>query len=336
MPFILYILFVFVGCTGGVQNQLVTWTGQTMGTTYSVKVLTAPDGAVLPGQGDVDKILAQVNQSMSTYIKDSEISLINFSSEPIKEKAVTEGFAHVLDYALELSKSTDGVYDPTIGPLVNLWGFGPSAEKKVPSKEEIEKAKMRVGFQYVSLDKAARKLTLKKDNMYLDFSSLAKGYGVDLIAEFLLKRRLTDFMVEIGGEVRTSGTNNGRAWRVGIETPDVNKRSIQKILEINDVAMATSGNYRNFFENAGKRYSHTIDFKTGEPVKFALASVTVLHKESCMKADALATALMAMERSKAMEYAKENNIAALFVYPKEGTKEFITKANSSFNQLVKK
>jgi thiamine biosynthesis lipoprotein len=174
--------------------------------------------------------------------------------------------------------------------------------------------------------------------VYLDLSALAKGFGVDKVAGFLAKNSVKSFMVEIGGEVKTLGKKlDGQSWRIAIEAPHPKSQgeSFQKVLELNSLSLATSGSYRNFFMQNGKKYSHTIDVKSGRPVAHTVASVSVAHKESCMKADALATALMAMGLEKGVKFAEEQGIAAYFVYRVDGqeVRTFATKETKAFRQL---
>jgi thiamine biosynthesis lipoprotein len=311
----LFSLILFSSCQE-VENSVVEWKGKTMGTSYMVKFTQAPDGPALPSQQEVDKILKEVNASMSTYIPTSEISKINSDSKKNKPYPISEDFNRVLSFSMNVAKKTEGIFDPTIGPLVNLWGFGPEGIRKVPSEKEISEAKKRVGFQKVAHDTKQMKVMFVEEGMKIDLSASAKGFGVDKIAEFLNKRRIENYMVEIGGEVRTRGKKNGRPWRIAIETPDpdFSKKTIQKVMPLHNLSVATSGNYRNFFLEKGKGYSHTIDFKTGKPVPGIMASVTVVSPNNCMEADGWATALMAMGAEKGIEYTKKYSIAAYFIY----------------------
>lgn len=341
---IVFLLLSVVGCQDSDLQSVVEWKGKTMGTTYLVKFTQAPDGPALPSQQEVDKILLAVNASMSTYIPSSEISKINSNGKKQTLFELSDDFNTVLNFSLDVAVKTEGVFDPTIGPLVNLWGFGPNGERKIPSEEQIINTKKRVGFLKVIHEPKMKKLMFVEDGMQLDFSALAKGFGVDKVAEFLDQRRILNYMVEIGGEVRTRGLNNNEPWRIAIETPDpdFSKKSIQKVLPLNGHSVATSGNYRNFFMQDGKAYAHTIDYRTGKPVEGVMASVTVVSTKNCMEADAWATALMAMGPIKGFQFAKKFSIAAFFVFApnesdaKVGPTGFKTYESSEFKKLFAK
>lgn len=329
-----------IGCQDA-HESVVQWKGQTMGTTYLVKFTQAPDGPALPAQQEVDAILKAVNAAMSTYIPSSEISKINSDSKANHPYSISADFNHVLRFSLKVAEKTEGVFDPTIGPLVNLWGFGPQGKRKVPSEQAVEQTKAKVGYQKIAHDEQQSKLMFTVAGMKIDLSASAKGFGVDKIAQFLDQRRIANYMVEIGGEVRTKGLNNGRPWRIAIETPDpdFSKKSIQKVLPLSGLSVATSGNYRNFFMENGKGYSHTINYQTGKPVEGIMASVTVVSPEGCMQADAWATALMAMGPIKGIEYTKKYSIAAYFIYAasesdaKVGAEGFKTYQSIEFKRL---
>ena len=272
----LIVLFLLLLCSLGcqqIENSIVEWRGKTMGTTYLVKFTQAPDGPMLPSQQEVDKILKAVNASMSTYIPTSEISKINREGKKNKPYSISEDFNRVLEFSMDMAERTEGVFDPTIEPLVNLWGFGPNGQRQVPSPADISNTKKRVGFQKVAHDSKQMRVMFVEDGMELDFSASAKGFGVDKIAEFLNKRRIANYMVEIGGEIRTRGTKNGKPWQIAIEVPDpdLSKKSIQKIMPLTNISAATSGSYRNFFMQDGKGYSHTINHVTGKPVPGIMA-----------------------------------------------------------------
>ncbi len=307
-----------------------------MGTHYNVKFYSSEiDDSV---QSDIDALLKDINQQMSTYIKTSEISYFNQFNR-LGWLKISSEFFDVTKFALDLAQKTDGKYDPTIGPLVNLWGFGPKGERKVPKPDQIKKALMIVGHDKVLINDETHEIKKKVPGVYLDLSSLAKGYGVDAVSRYLGGKGIKSYMVEIGGEVRTLGKKpDQQAWAIAIEAPNpkVNGGPYQKVLKLNNTSMATSGNYRNFFESEHKRYSHTIDTKTGEPVVHTLASVSVVD-ESCMKADALATALMAMGPDEGHTFATRHKIPAYFVYGEDGQsgRMFVTKETQEFSAIFK-
>ncbi len=285
-----------------------------MGTSYHVtlsSIVSASDSELL--QKDIDQLLLDINQSFSTYIKSSEISELNrYTGSEGQTKS--KEFISLLDEALRISHITQGAYDITIGPLVNLWGFGPEFKADdVPSSVEITKALEKVGHKNIVINRNTNQVKKLNPDIYLDFSSIAKGYGVDKVAELVESNGFTDYMVEIGGEMRVRGVNpQGNHWRVAVEKPDASTRSIYKIINVTNIAIATSGDYRNFFEIGGVKFSHTIDPNTGRPVQHNLASVTVLDKNS-MTADAWATAFMVLGSKKGYDLAMENNLAVLFL-----------------------
>jgi len=330
-------LLLITGCNK--SGELVHLKGRTMGTQYNIKYLSS-SGLDDPKevQSLIDDLLLKVNKEMSTYLKESEISYFN-QTDRLGWLKISPDFLQVSKFALALARDTEGAFDPTIGPLVNLWGFGPGGSRKVPKEKEISEAKKRVGFDKIILNEKTNEIKKKVPGVYLDLSSLAKGFGVDKVAEFLMAKGSNVYMVEIGGEVRTLGKKaDGSSWRIAIEAPHPVSQgeSYQRVLELNSMALATSGSYRNFFMQDGKKYSHTIDVHSGRPVAHSVASVSVAHKDSCMKADALATALMAMGLEKGFAYAEKEGIAAYFVYRDVGQegRVFATKETSVFRNFI--
>ncbi|MCR9205908.1 MAG: FAD:protein FMN transferase, partial [Halobacteriovoraceae bacterium] len=266
-------LLLFCACNKKVS--MIHLTGRTMGTQYNVKYYTSDklDDKVKT-QEQIDEVLKKVNQEMSTYLKDSEISYFN-QTDRLGWLKISPDFFRVTTYALQLAHESEGAFDPTIGPLVNLWGFGPGGTKKVPKSEEIEEALKRVGYDKINLNKERTEIKKKVPGVYLDLSALAKGFGVDKVGDFLEDNEIKNYMVEIGGEVRTKGKKSDSSlWKIAIEAPHPTSQgeSYQRILGLNSLSLATSGNYRNFFMENGKKYSHTINVGTGKPVAHSLAS----------------------------------------------------------------
>jgi thiamine biosynthesis lipoprotein len=288
--------------------ELVSFSGPTMGTTYTVKFYTT-ENVKKPSdlKVGVDAALVRVNKLMSTYDPNSELSVFNKLPEN-QFSNISEDMAYVIDKALLISEMSGGEYDITIGPLVNLWGFGPGKrEDKVPSQVLIDEAKSRVGYHYLKLD--GRRLT-KEKNIYVDLSSIAKGYGVDMVAQVLQSKGVQNYLIEVGGEILSKGVKaDGESWKVAIESPAGGHEIVERILSVTDVAVATSGDYRNYFEKNGVRYSHTISPKTGRPITHRLVSVTVVDKTTTM-ADGLATAITVLGPEKGFEFAQKNGIAA--------------------------
>ena len=306
-------LVSLASCQSERPLELHEFTGLTMGTSWSVKINA--ETLPLPRQqlkSQFDAILNRVNREMSTYLPESELSMINaaHSTDPIP---VGPSLMQVLEAARGISRLTQGAFDVTVGPLVNLWGFGPDQVFTVPTGEQLRRASALAGFEKLRLDPAAS--TLKKANggVSIDLSAIAKGYGVDRVADYLDSLQLDDYLVEIGGEIRARGVNREQApWQVGIEQPVAGQRGVQRIIKLDNMAMATSGDYRNFFEQDGIRYSHTIDPRTGRPVSHGLAAVTVLHP-STMLADAWATGLLVLGPEQGYATALKNGLAAYFI-----------------------
>ncbi len=305
--------------------------GRTMGTTYHATFdFNAYDWTEQQIKSAIDERLAEINARMSTYDPKSELSRFN-ASDSTDWMDVSPETATVVEAALDIARRTSGDFDPTVGPLVNLWGFGPDkGRKQPPTDREIADAMVRVDYRAVEVrhDPAA----IRKSNpaIYLDLSAIAKGYAADAIVQ-LLRDGTYDTksaMVEIGGEVRTMGVKAiGNPWRLGIERPDTDARLINKVVEVdNGDALATSGDYRNFFEHEGRRYSHTIDPKTGRPVEHNLATVTV-RAPTCIEADALATALSVLGPEAGLEWANDQQVAAVLIErTSDGFRERLTNA----------
>jgi thiamine biosynthesis lipoprotein len=285
-----------------------------MGTTWSVQITHPPadlDQAALYER--IGAELAAVNDRMSTYQADSELSRFN-AADTTDWFPVSAELTRLVDTAIAVSTLTDGAFDVTVGPLVNLWGFGPEVKAdQLPAQAEIDAALARVGWHLLATRADPPALRKAQADLYVDLSAIAKGYGVDRLADLLEDAGITDYLAEIGGELRGRGLNAaGEPWRIAIERPDAARRAVLRVVALTDLGMATSGDYRNFFELGGKRYSHTIDPVTGRPVDHQLASVTVLA-ERCAEADAWATALLVLGPERGMTLANDRGLVALFV-----------------------
>ena len=284
-----------------------------MGTSWSV--LVNAETLPLPGQqlqAQFDTILKRVNREMSTYLPDSELSMINAAAGEGRIP-LSASLARVLQTAQEVSRATRGAFDVTVGPLVNLWGFGPEQSFTVPVEEQVNRALLLVGHDKLQLDPSASTLKKACSEVSIDLSAIAKGYGVDELADFLERLQMDNYLVEIGGEIRARGVNHKNIpWQIGIEQPVVGARRVRQIIRLENTAMATSGDYRNYFEHEGIRYSHTIDPRTGRPVSHSLASVTVLHPSATL-ADAWATGLLALGPEQGYATAMENGLDAYFI-----------------------
>lgn len=321
-------LFIISGCDKPVEQ--IHLYGPTMGTTYNVKYLPQKDAPSREQfQREIDRLLEEVNDQMSTYRKDSELSRFN-QSRSSDRFTVSSQTATVVKEAIRLNALTMGALDVTVGPLVNLWGFGPEARPEVvPSDTELAERKAMTGIEHLKVEGNS----LQKDlpNLYVDLSTIAKGWGVDVVADYIQSQGIKNYMVEVGGEIRLKGHNReGIPWRIAIEKPDVNQRAVQEIIEPGNMAMATSGDYRNYFEREGIRYSHIIDPRTGRPIHNKVVSVTVLDK-SCMTADGLATGLMVLGEEKGMQVAEKENIPVLMIVKTDdGFKEFTSSAYAAY------
>ncbi|MCK8045738.1 FAD:protein FMN transferase [Shewanella sp. 1CM18E] len=320
--------FFISACTK--QAEVISLSGNTMGTTYHIKVVPnerMPDVQLL--QAEIDLALEKVNDQMSTYRPNSELSKFNqmTRNENVEVSADT---AKVIAEGLALYKTTDGALDITLGPLVNLWGFGPDKRPtQIPTQQEIDEARQRTGIEAIVLD--GNKISKLNPDIYVDLSSIAKGFGVDKIAALLDKYQPMGYLVEIGGEISLRGTKaDGSLWRIAIEKPGNSGNGIQQVIAPKNMAMATSGDYRNYYEEDGKRFSHLIDPRTGYPINHRLASVTVLHEES-MIADGYATAMMVLGTQASLELAKREHLAIMLIEKQDdGFKVFYSEAFKPF------
>ncbi|WP_201577710.1 MULTISPECIES: FAD:protein FMN transferase [Psychrobacter] len=331
-------LYGFIGLIGTVSLTACQQTpdynylsGETMGTSYHISYQLPDDVDETAIQAAIDKRLQDINDSMSTYQADSTISKFNQLGKdtPI---AIDSNFSHVLEASRQVYQQSGGAFDPTVMPLIETWGFGSTMTverlQSPPTALEIAQAKALVDFESVVQNDNG--LIKTKDGIELDFSAVAKGYGVDVIADVLKNNyKIRNYMVEIGGEIATSGVNNQQQpWQIAIDAPidgsTVSERQTitairQPMNTTNQMHLATSGNYRNSVVFNGKHYSHTIDPTTGKPIVGGAPSVTVAA-DSVALADAWATALTAMPYEKALKVAKEQNLAALFVILADGIK----------------
>jgi thiamine biosynthesis lipoprotein len=312
--------------------QLHELIGQTMGTSFSIKIIADDELGKSQLQQEVTAVLTSIDSSMSTWQPDSELSQFNANTST-NWIGVSAEFCDVIAAALELSQHTGGAFDITVGPLVNLWGFGPTAlaTGSVPAEESITSVRERVGYRNLQTNCMTPAIRKLRPDVYIDLSAYAKGYAVDKLAELLDENGYSSYLVEIGGELRMRGHNaKNERWAVAIEKPADFSRTIQSVVYLTDQAMATSGDYRNFFEVDGQRYSHTIDSRTGRPVTHDVAAVTVVA-DSAATADALATALLVLGPADGFQFAEEEKIAAYFLV-RDGAK-IDEKVSSAFMEL---
>ncbi len=320
LSFIL-ITLTFLSCRD--DRQIYNFRGKTMGTYYSVKIV-ASDLDEQKIEAQIETLLKEVNLVFSTYLEGSEVSKINKhpSSTPLE---ITPVMKELLNLSEDIYLKSSGYFDPTVGPLVNLWGFGPNGKQKIPTEKNLEAKKKNVGFEKIFIQ--GNLLTKRDKDIYLDFSSIAKGQGVDDLSLVLESYGYKDYLIEIGGEVRARGKKpNGFFWAIGVEKPAQKLgQTIQKVINLENKSIATSGSYRNYLKYGDKVFSHTIDPKTGKPVTHKLVSVSVIDG-SCARADGWATALMSMGPQKGLKLANELGLSAYFlVKDEQGFKELSSK-----------
>ncbi len=327
----LFLLVSLTACTP--KPPVYKLSGATMGTTYHITLI--PTTAISENELNdlqllIDEQLQYINQLMSTYIPDSEIS--NFNRAPAEQWFnVSKETLFVIDYALSVSHQTNGKFDITVSPLINLWGFGSEDFLGFPSGEAIKKAQQYVGWEALIVDIENQQIKKEKP-LTIDLSAIAKGYGVDHLVTLLDSKGIERYLVEIGGEIKVKGLNaDDILWRLGIETPSLTQQKAQKIISLDNKAIATSGDYRNFFEKEGVRYSHTLDPDTGKPVIHNIASLTVIA-DTAMEADALATALTVLGEDKALEMGIRYNIPIYMLLYSGGA--FTSKHSPAFDQYL--
>ena len=311
------------------QDKVEVFTGPTMGSTYTVKYVRSGDAPSKEAlHGEVEVILGEVDKQLSTYRSDSDVERFNAlpagSCEPMPEMVRA-----LVAAGEQLAADSEGAFDLTLEPLLNLWGFGPQGRgEKVPSTEDIEAAKALTGQQHLHIngDQLCKAVALQ-----LDFNSIAAGYAVDRVVDRLKALGVTSYLVEITGELKAEGRKpDGSPWRIAIEAPRDDQRVAQKIVELDGLGVSTSGDYRNYFEQDGRRYSHTLDPRSGQPIEHHLAAVTVIDK-STLRADGLSTALMVLGPERGLAMAERNAIAAFFVV-REG-QGFATTSTKAFDEL---
>lgn len=317
------------GCDSNAERVEVL-SGPTMGSTYTIKyVFNASTPAADAVGFEVQSILDEVDRQMSTYRLDSDIA--RFNQSPANTcLPMPQPVLDLAQYGYELSRSSDGAFDLTLGPLLNLWGFGPQARAKhVPSAADIAKAKTQIGYQHV---RVVGNQLCKDADVQVEFNSIAAGYTVDRISERFTELNIDSYMIEVTGELIAKGRKpDGSPWRIALEQPlGDGQRVIQRVLEIDGYGINTSGDYRNYFEENGVRFSHTIDPQVGAPINHRLASVTVVDP-SALHADGLGTVLLVLGPERGLAFAEERKIAAFFVM-RDG-EGFATQVSSEFSRM---
>jgi len=325
---VFFVLILFTGCKGNIEDIKVSFIGEAQGTYYSI---TYFDKNGRDFQLEIDSILTDFDNSVSLWVPNSILSRVNKNDSSV---ILDDYFIGNFNISKEISEQTNGNFDFTIGTLIKAWGFGYDHSKTI-NTNKIDSLLSYTGFNKVNLENG--KITKDNPNISFDFNAVAQGYSVDLIGEFLEQNNITNYLVDIGGEVKAKGSKlDDIKWKVGIERPAKNQndgRDLKAIAELSNISIATSGNYRKFYEENGVRYSHTINPKTGYPAKNRLLSVSVLHKSTAY-ADAYATAFMVMGFNKAKLFVENSkSIEALFIYSTEDG-EFDTYGTKGFNETI--
>lgn len=311
---VIFIVFlaIFSACNRNVDKKDFVLQGEVFGTTYNITYLNASKEY----QNSLDSLFLAFNQSLSTYIPTSDISKINDGDLTVE---VDDFFVEVFEKSKRIHQETDGFFDPTVGNLVNAYGFGPEKGNFILSDSLINEFMKDIGFEKVSLK--GRKINKENPNVFLDFNSIAKGFAIDIIARFFDSKKVDNYLIEIGGEIRSKGSKkDNKPWVIQIVNPsNVQDENGFTILKLADISMATSGNYRKYrVTDDGKKYVHTVNPKTGLATESNLLSASVFTKTNCADADAYATAFMAMGFEKSKQFLEKNlDIKAILIYTDE-------------------
>jgi len=324
---ILFLLVLnFISCKKDIDQHPIKLNGFAFGTTFKITYFSEEDQEF---SKEMDSLFHLLNKSLSTYITTSDISKINQGDSSI---TVDSYFEEVYKKSLRIYNETNGIFDPTIGILVNAWGFGPKKIDTLPNAAKVNELLNLVGFDKIELKDG--RIIKKHDSIFFDFNAIAKGYAVDIASRYLESKNITDYLVEIGGEIRSRGINKRKnaPWEMGIENPNFDgSRSINKIVNLNNASTATSGSYRKFKLDTvtGKKYAHILNAKTGYPVQNSLLSATVIAKLDCADVDGYATALMAMSFEDAISFlAKHPELKGFLIYSDvNGTLESYSTSN---------
>ncbi|MEI7065344.1 FAD:protein FMN transferase ApbE [Dickeya chrysanthemi] len=296
-------------------RPFTTFEGKTMGTFYSVKISGALPESSRQLQQEIDALLEQANNEISTYRTDSVLSRFN-QYAGAQPQPISNGMADIILAAQRIGRATGGAMDITVGPLVNLWGFGPQKQPvTIPSQQQIDEARRKVGLNHLRLVSNDQGEWLQKDlpGLYVDLSTLGEGYGADLLAQLMTRKGITNYLVSVGGAISSRGVNGqGQPWRVAIQKPTDKENAIQTAVDLHGYGISTSGSYRNYFEQDGKRYSHVIDPATGRPITHQLVSVTVIAR-TALEADGWDTGLMVLGAEKALKLAEQQGLAVYLI-----------------------
>lgn len=319
-------LFLLTACNKPEARPQIDIEGKTMGTFYSVKLSGAISQSKQQLQQEIEALLEQANDDISTYRPNSLLSRFNQSTSR-EPQPIPRGMADIILMAQRIGRDTGGAMDITVGPLVNLWGFGPDKHaSKIPSQQQIDEARSRTGLQHLRLLSDHQGEWLQKDlpGMYVDLSTLGEGYGVDRLVKLMARKGITNYLVSVGGAVSSRGVNGqNKPWRVAIQKPTDRENAVQALVDLQGYGISTAGSYRNYFEQDGQRYSHVIDPVTGQPITHKLVSATVIAP-TALEADGWDTGLMVLGTEKALKLAEEKGLA---VY-------LITKTDDGFSAVM--
>lgn len=324
---VLAFVICFTACNYG-NEKLIKIEGNAQGTTWHISYFS---GDKIDHKTAIDSLLKKIDTSMSTWVPVSLISRVNKNDSTV---LVDQYFMDVFNKSMEVSEKTGGLFDVTVGPLVNAWGFGSTKKANVDSVM-IDSLLHFVGYKMIKLE--GNKLVKAKPQIILDFNAIAQGYTVDVLSNYLERKGISNYLVELGGELKVKGKKDKEEWKVGIDKPDENastERKLEAIISLNNKALATSGNYRKFYEEGGRKFSHILDPRTGYPAQQNLLSATVIADDG-ITADAYATAFMIMglERSKQFLGANSNlNLEVYFIYDDKGS--WKTYASETLKQRI--
>lgn len=319
---LLCLLIQLTSCTSD-KKEIIKLEGNAQGTTYHITYIS--DNGILYSKA-IDSLLSNIDASMSTWVPNSIISRINNNEQNV---IVDDYFSTVFNKSVEVSEKTEGHFDITVGPLVNAWGFGPTTKNNL-DKTKVDSLLQLVNYKMVTLKD--NKIKKEKPEIKIDFNAIAQGYSVDVIADYLDSKGINNYLVELGGEIKAKGKKENEEWKVGIDQPSEEKsaeRKLEAILNLNNRALATSGNYRKFYMEGNQKLSHIIDPKTGYPAKHNLLSTTVIADDG-ITADAYATAFMVMGVMKSITFLEKNKnlkLEVYFIYDEKGQWKSYTSHN---------
>jgi len=322
---------LFSACQDQPTEKQITYSGPVMGTDYRISVLVKQNENLDALEKRIEQAMDAVNQSMSTYIEHSELNQFNRASAG-QAVSLSPELAEVIRESIAVNQLSGGAFDVTLARAINLWGFGPNGRtKKQPTAQQLDDLKRSIGTDKLKLE--GHSLTKADSDLSIDLSAIAKGYAVDKVAESLVEQGINSFLINIGGELRAAGRKlDGSVWQVGIEKPHA-LGGIQEIATLDNKAIATSGDYRNYYVVDGKQFSHTIDPQKLTPVFHKLALVSVIA-DSAMRADALATAMMAMGEERAEEFARRNELAAYLIVRDVKNNQYRTIVTDKFKSVL--